>query len=295
MFKRKKNLPEDSEPLPHPYPGVGDKLSGLRQRAGRRITLEHDDPHLDMMSLLPLGGIGLLIYAIVKYANAIIPVHLTNVSWELNTLSSVAENSITLFLAVVLIYSFKWGSIALWQLQLLYRGTYLLLVLAVVHLGLIPLGAINTLRVYDLMDQGYQRGVSMQERNWVKIQEVIENSRNMERLEIIATRLKLGAAYDTRQASFRQDSLIDRKTWLLTAAGKEYDFLRDQTRLNHEGELTEFYKMSLRTNGLLFLVGFLFLVLWFRTAWLRHLYASRGEIAGHLNELTDTEDKSVRH
>jgi len=237
-----------------------------------------------LLSLLPLAGFGLLLYCLVQYANAIIPLRLTDPAWEMLTLYAIGETSINAFLAFVLIFSFKWGPITVWRLAVMNRMSWSSIFFGIFLLGLIPLAIFDSVRLYTVLDSGYKQAVTVQDRDWVRTKRYIENARDEERIETIATHLRLGGGYDMRVAENPDDSLLDRKNWLIAAARHEFDKLRDQLNLNHNGELTQLYKRSLRTCLILLLDGILFLVLWAKTGWLRHLYTSRGEIAPHLNE-----------
>ncbi len=276
-----KGKQDDEKPVEDLQPSLGARI---RQKTGRTIELKDDDPYLSLLSLLPLAGVGLLVYSLIQYGNALIPPRLTDPAWEMLTLYAIGETSINTLIAFVLIFSFKWGPVNVWRLLIMYRMSWSCIFIGIFLLGLIPLGVFDTVRLYSVLDEGYKQAVTVQDRDWVRTKRYIENARDEERIETISTHLRLGGVYDARVRDNPTDSLLDRKNWLIAASRHEFDKLRDQLNLNHKGEVTQLYKRSLRTSLVLLLDGILFIILWSKTAWLRHLYISRGEIAPHLNE-----------
>ncbi|MEM8549663.1 MAG: HpsJ family protein [Verrucomicrobiota bacterium] len=254
---------------------------GKRGKWRRTIDLEERDPYLSLFSLLPVAGIGLLLSALVKYASAIFPPNLTNASWELQTLYAIGETSVLAFLGMALVFSFRAGPMAIWKLLILQRLSWLCLPIAIAHLALVPLGIINTVRIYQTLDTGFAQAAVVHDREWSINQRFIEDSRNWDRLQTIAFRAGIGNIYRTREETHPDESLADRKAWLVSTVKTEFDKRIDQVALNHRGESVALLKRSLRTNAMLILDGLLFVLLWFKTDWIRHLYKSRGEMGPH--------------
>jgi hypothetical protein len=112
-----------------------------------------DTSTLWTLALLRVIGYVFLVFFLFDFVDTLIPLRLTNASWEFQTFGALVEKVPVLFLAYAMIYLGRnFGRKRLEQF-LLSLITSLALILGLIYLMMIPIGLVNTNRLLNVNHQ----------------------------------------------------------------------------------------------------------------------------------------------
>ncbi len=210
------------------------------------------------LALLRAIGYGFLIFFLFDFADTLIPLRLTNPSWEFQTFGALVEKVPILFLALVMIYLGRDFGRKRAEKILLSIITWLVLLLSLTYFLLIPLGIINTNR---LLNQNNQQTLQLNQQvsKIQKAQTNLKTSNTQSELQQILSR-DLGTTTNLPELQNPQQ-IKALKNQLTTAIDNNQNQLQAQTRILKDARL-ELLKKSVKWNLGSLISAILLLYIW---------------------------------
>ncbi|MBD2364211.1 hypothetical protein H6G36_24030 [Anabaena minutissima FACHB-250] len=108
------------------------------------------DSSLEFVGVCRLIGYGMLVLALFDLIETFIPTNFMNPNWEFQTMGKIVERVAVPLIALVFVFLGKLEKRAKWELRLLLPFlSYLTLLVALLFILLIPVGVMNTMRLYN--------------------------------------------------------------------------------------------------------------------------------------------------
>ncbi|HIK06666.1 MAG TPA: hypothetical protein IGS40_18450 [Trichormus sp. M33_DOE_039] len=107
------------------------------------------DSSLEFVGVCRLIGYGMLVLALFDLIETFVPPNFMNPGWEFQTMGKIVERVAVPLIALVFVFLGKLEKRAKWELRLLPILSYLTLLVALLYILLIPMGVVNTIRLYN--------------------------------------------------------------------------------------------------------------------------------------------------
>jgi len=119
-----------------------------RQKRQHREVYLSEKVEARSNSLWSAAGYGLLLFAVIEYANILIPWSWTDPVWEFQTLGRLVSAVWTLLLGLILVFSRRQGYVARAEMHLLRLLSWVSLLLGMFYLWMLVLGVGHTWQIY---------------------------------------------------------------------------------------------------------------------------------------------------
>lgn len=107
------------------------------------------DSSLEFIGLWRIIGYGMLLLAFFDLVETFVPPNFMNPGWEFQTMGRIVERVAVPLIGLVFVFSGKLERRARWEPRLLAFLSYLTLLVGLLYILLIPVGVVNTMRLYN--------------------------------------------------------------------------------------------------------------------------------------------------
>lgn len=200
------------------------------------------------LSRLHLLGYLFLIFSVVEFANILYPPNLANANWEFQAMEGIVDRTWGVLFGLILVFLNRARKIRVRTRQWLSALSWLVLLMGLIYLLLLPLGVVNTKRLYDRDLRNYQAQRAAQAQRLEAVEtRLSENTLSPVQLQRLAAALNLPVEGD-RPLPDRIRSRLEQQLAQLDRA--------------YQTQRREFLKRGLKLNLSALLFGFAFLWLW---------------------------------
>ena len=217
---------------------------------------------LSTLSVMRIIGYGLVFLSIIDIIYIIYPLNLLNPTWEFNTIGALVEHTPVPLLALILVFYGK-GELRLKrELHLLKFISWLCLLIGLLFILMIPLGLINTYRLYYNSPAIAQSNQQIQQIKTAK--EKVETAKSSEEIIKILNLPPL-PKNAPKIPDFKQF-----KTQTLTNLNQLEKNIKQQSEKAIENLRLNLLKNSVKWNLGALVAGILFFWIWKSTTWVRY-------------------------
>ena len=250
--------PFEDKKSPLPESRNASKKNGLKGSLYLSETVEEHSTFL--MRLL---GYGLLIFALLDYIYIVIPPRFTNPAWELQTIGAFVEHAAIPLLGLMLVFYRYQGYISKLEKHLLGLLSWVSLLLGLLYLLMVPLGIIDTGRIYHSNNTQIDAQLSQQRQQVEQIKVKLNQATTDEQLrQLFASLTPEGRSLKINNPqTFKEQSLAQ-----ISQNDRNLQAKADSVRKNQNYALL---KNSIKWNIAALVSGILFIWIWHLTRWTR--------------------------
>ena len=250
--------PFEDKKSPLPESRNAHKKNGLKGSLYLSETVEEHSTFL--MRLL---GYGLLIFALLDYIYIVIPPRFTNPAWELQTIGAFVEHAAIPMLGLMLVFYRYQGYISRIEKNLLGLLSWGSLLLGLLYLLMVPLGIIDTGRIYHSNNTQIDAQVSQQRQQVEQIKVKLNQATTDEQLrQLFASLTPEGRSLKINNPqTFKEQSLAQ-----ISQNDRNIQAKADSVRKTQRNALL---KNSIKWNIAALVSGILFIWIWHLTRWTR--------------------------
>lgn len=216
-------------------------------------------PLLELVNLWRFLGYGMLFLALIDIIEMFVPPNFMNPSWEFQTMGRLVNQVGVPLIATLFVFSGKLAKRRKWELPLLALLSRLALLVALLYLLLIPLGVVNTIRLYnsnlDQIKTGYEQRLSQAN----QVEQQLNQTSSTEIEDLIK---RQGGSLNGRNPEDVKNQILSQ----LTQAKQQ---LKTQKETNQSSVSLNLIKNSVRWNLGALISAILFFVIWKETRWAR--------------------------
>ncbi len=217
---------------------------------------------LSTLSIMRIIGYGLVFLSILDIIYIIYPLNLLNPTWEFNTIGALVEHTPVPLLALILVFYGKGEFRLQKEMYLLKFISWLCLLVGILFILMIPLGLVNTYRLYYNSPAIAQSNQQIQQIKTVK--EKIETTQSTEEIT------KLLNLPQLPQNAPKIPDFKQFKTQTLTNLNQLEKNLKQQSEEIIKNQRLNLLKNSLKWNLGALVSGILFFWIWKSTVWVRY-------------------------
>jgi hypothetical protein len=213
--------------------------------------------------LVHLLGYGLLVFALLDYIYILIPPRFTDPNWEFQTIGTLVEHAAIPLLGLMLVFYRHQGYIGKREKNLLGFLSWLSLLVGLLYLLMIPLGIIDTGRIYHASNAQIATQLSQQRQQFQQIKGKLNQATTDEQLkQIFAALNSQGRSLKINNPQAFKDEALAK----ISQAERNLQVQADSARSN---QLKALSKNSLKWNLGALISGVLFIWVWHLTHWAR--------------------------
>lgn len=212
--------------------------------------------------LIPLLGYSLLLLAFFDYVYIVYPPQFTNPLWELQTIGALVEHVVAPLLGLFFVFYRHEGPINTWERKILGLLSWVSLLLGLLYLLMLPLGIIDTWRIYQYNNIQVSAQLSQQSQQLQPIKQKLNQAKTDEQIEKLLASL-------TPQTSPKIKSPQTSKDQLLTQISQAERNIKVQADNVRDSQRQTLLKNSVKWNLGALVVGTLFIWIWHFTDWTR--------------------------
>lgn len=269
-----KHNPFDTQPLQGEQPSqtassppseeTAPPQAKSRRKSGSKGSLHLSD-HVEQQtySLLHLLGYGLLVFSLLDYIYIIIPPRFTDPNWELQTIGALVDHAAIPLLGLMLVFYRHQGLIGKRQKTFLGFLSWVSLLVGLIYLLMIPLGIIDTGRVYHANNAQIDTQFSQQRQQIKQIKGRLAQATTNQEI------IQLFTALDPQRRSPKLSNPQAFKQQALTQISKTEQNLQAQVNSVRSARTKALGKNSLKWNLGALVSGVLFIWVWYLTHWAR--------------------------
>lgn len=234
-----------------------------RQKKGSNSLYLSEHVEQQTYLLLHLLGYGLLVFSLLDYIYIIFPLRFTDPNWELQTIGSLVDHAAIPLLGLMLVFYRHQGFISKNQKAFLGFLSWVSLLVGLIYLLLIPLGIIDTGRIYHANNTQITTKVSQQRQQIKQIKSKINQATTDQEIN------QLFAALDPQRRSLKIKNPQVFKNQTLDKISQTEQNLQAQVNSLRSNQLKALGKNSLKWNLGALVSGILFIWVWHLTRWAR--------------------------
>lgn len=208
-------------------------------------------------------GYGLLVFALLDYIHIVIPPRFTDPSWEFQTIGALVEHAAIPLLGLIFIFYRHDGYMGKREKKLLKFLTWISLIVGLLYLLMVPLGIIDSGRIYYANDAQIAAQVSQRSQQFQLIKEKLNQATTDEQFK------KLVASLTPKGRSFEVKNPQAFKTQVLAQVSQAKQNMQLQADWARSNQLQGLVKNSVKWNLGALVSGTLFIGIWHLTRWVR--------------------------
>lgn len=216
-------------------------------------------PLLELINLWRFLGYGMLLLAFLDLIDIFVPASFMNPNWEFQTMGRLVNQVGIPLIGLLFIFSGKLAKRARWELGVLALLSRLTLLVALLYMLLIPLGVVNTIRLYnsnlEQIKTGYEQRLSQANR--------FEQELNK------TSPTDIGNLIKNQGGSLNGRNPEDVKNQIISELNQAKQQLKTQKETNQSSVSLNLLKNSLRWNIGALISAVLFILIWKETRWAR--------------------------
>ncbi|WP_200929880.1 HpsJ family protein [Nostoc piscinale] len=216
-------------------------------------------PLLELVNLWRFLGYGMLLLAFLDLIDIFVPPSFMNPTWEFQTMGRLVNQVGIPLIGLLFVFSGKLAKRARWESGILALLSRLSLLVALLYLLLIPLGVVNTIRLYNTnleqIKTGYEQRLS-------QANQVEEQLNKTSPTDIDNLIKRQGGSLNGRSPE-------DVKNQILSQLNQTKQQLKTQKETNQSSVTFNLLKNSVRWNIGALISAVLFILIWKETRWAR--------------------------
>lgn len=212
--------------------------------------------------ILPVAGYFVLLFAALDYLSFLIPLHLFDPSWELETIGKCVENIWSLLLGLVMVFAHR-EQVKVGELKILAWLSRLILVVAMLYFLIVPLTITNAARIHRHNVANFKSQLAQQNTQYQQQQELLNN----------ATEAQLTQSIQQRDRSLPSAAVTETpqqvRTRLLTKLESQLQRDRKQAQDNFQPKKWSLIKTTVKWSIGALISGIMLIWMWIYTDWVR--------------------------
>jgi len=246
-----------ASPLPPGWRNTGES------RKQPSSVLFSETLQLKSYFLLRLIGYGLLGLSLLDYLYIVIPPRFTNPLWELQLIGSLVDHVVAPLLGLLFIFYRPQGYITKGEKKLLKFLSTATFVLGLLYLLLLPLGLIDTWRLYYASNEQFSAQVSQQSEQFQRLKSQLQSAKTDQEIE------SLLASITPQGRLPKIEKPQEFKNQFLSQISQAEQNLQTQSQIAQATQRKALIKNSVKWNLGALIAGTLFMGIWHHTQWAR--------------------------
>ena len=220
---------------------------------------------VDSLPIIRWIGYGLLVLALFDVIEMFIPVRFMNPNWEFQTIGALVEKVAVPLIAFVLIFFAGLNERGNKEGIVLKILSWLTLLLGIIYFLIVPLGVINTVRIYKQQQEQITVRLNQQKTVIEQVKKNLDGPVTEAQMQQFLARLNGGRAPEIKSP----EELQQAKQQLSTFINKGESELETQVQAARSTQRVNLLKKSIKWNLGALIAGALFITIWRSTAWAR--------------------------
>jgi hypothetical protein len=216
-------------------------------------------PLLELINLWRIIGYGMLFLSSLEIVDTLLPPNFMNPNWEFQTMGRLVNQVGVPLIAILFVFSGKLTKRAKWEPLILGLLSHLTLIVALLYILLLPLGVLNTVRLYNTnieqIKTGYEQRLS-------QANQVEKQLSQTSPTEIDSLIKRQGGSLNGRNPE-------DVKNQILSELTQAKQQLKTQKETNQSSITLNLFKNSVKWNLGALVSSALFFIIWKETRWAR--------------------------
>ena len=215
-------------------------------------------------SLLRLFGYILLVFSLIDYLAILIPLHLTDPTWELQTIGQLVDHVWAPLLGLILVFFYtkkRWVSPR--EIRILQCLSWFSLFLGLVYILMLPLGINNSLTIYLSNNNQITNQAAQQTHLLQKLNQQLNAANTPNQLKTIA---KIINPQSDTQLKVPPQELKNQLSQRIQTAEKNVSNTANTIK---QQQSTKLLKDAVRINLETLLAGVCLIIVWNLTSWVR--------------------------
>ena len=220
---------------------------------------------VDSLPIIRWIGYGLLILALFDVIEMFIPARLMNPNWEFQTIGALVERVAVPLIGFAFVFLAGLNERGNKEGIILKFLSWLTLLLGIIYFIIVPLGVINTVRIYK--QQQEQITVRLQQQKSVieQVKKTLDSPISETQMQQILARLNGGRAPEIKNPQ----ELEQAKQQVSTLVNKSESELQTQVQTARSNQRMNLLKKSVKWNLGALIAGALYISIWRNTNWAR--------------------------
>ena len=221
---------------------------------------------LKSIRILRWVGYGLLVLFLFDLVETLVPLRLMNPVWEFQTMGTLVEIAAVPLIALGLVFFGEGISRAKLERPVLKSLSWLALLYGIVMLLLIPLGAVNTLRIDRQNNAQITTQVAQQMTQIKQVKDQMATATTKEKMQELLSLLELEDRFPDIQESQQLEEVTKNLSSFIT---QEENSVKSEAEAIRASERLALVKNSVKWNLGALVSGLLFILIWRFTSWAR--------------------------
>ena len=220
---------------------------------------------VDSLPIIRWIGYGLLILALFDVIEMFIPARFMNPNWEFQTIGALVERVAVPLIGFAFVFLAGLNERGNKEGIILKFLSWLTLLLGIIYFIIVPLGVINTVRIYK--QQQEQITVRLQQQKSVieQVKKTLDSPISETQMQQILARLNGGRAPEIKNPQ----ELEQAKQQVSTLVNKSESELQTQVQTARSNQRMNLLKKSVKWNLGALIAGALYITIWRNTNWAR--------------------------
>ncbi|WP_066381184.1 HpsJ-like protein, cyanoexosortase A-associated [Anabaena sp. CA = ATCC 33047] len=222
-------------------------------------SVESLNSSLEFISLLRTIGYGMLLLAFVDLVEAFVPPNFMNPGWEFQTMGRIVERVAVPLIGLVFVFSGKLEKRSAWERRFLALLSYLTLLVGLLYILLVPLGVVNTIRLYNNNTNQITNQYNQQ----------LSQANQLEKRLSEATPQEIENLLRSQGGSLNGRNPEEFKNQIASSLTQAKQQLKTQVETTKSAGRLSLFRSSVKWNLGALISAALFITFWRRTAWAR--------------------------
>jgi large-conductance mechanosensitive channel len=220
---------------------------------------------VDSLPIIRWIGYGLLILALFDVIEMFIPARFMNPNWEFQTIGALVERVAVPLIGLAFVFLAGLSERGNKEGIILKFLSWLTLLLGIIYFLIVPLGVVNTVRIYKQQQQQITARLNQQKTVIEQVKKNLDGPVTEAQMQQLLARLNGGSAPEIKS----QEELQQAKQQLSTFIDKGESELETQVQAARSNQRLNLFKKSIKWNLGALIAGALFITIWRSTAWAR--------------------------
>ncbi|MEM6753105.1 MAG: HpsJ family protein [Cyanobacteria bacterium P01_C01_bin.38] len=220
---------------------------------------------VDSLSIIRWIGYGLLILALFDLIEMFIPARFMNPNWEFQTIGALVERVAVPLIGFAFVFLAGLNERGNKEGIILKFLSWLTLLLGVIYFLIVPLGVINTARIYKQQQDQITVRLRQQQSVIKQVKKNLDGPVTEAQMQQLLASLNGGSAPEIKSP----EELQQAKQQLSTFINKGESELETQVQTARSNQRINLLKKSIKWNLGALIAGALFITIWRSTAWAR--------------------------
>lgn len=220
---------------------------------------------VDSLPIIRWIGYGLLILALFDVIEMFIPARFMNPNWEFQTFGALVERVAVPLIGLSFVFVAGLNERGNKERLILKFLSWLTLLLGIIYFITVPLGIINTVRIYKQNNQQITARLNQQKTAIEQVKKTLDGPINEAQMQQLLARLSGGSAPEIRSP----EELKEAKQQVSTFVNQGESQLETQVQAARSNQRINLLKKSVKWNLGALIAGALFITIWRGTGWAR--------------------------